>query len=79
MAFLAAEKDQLSYDFDTYQYKDAVEEREAQIANITEDIRSRNTGYLDDFLNALISDSNCNGSGGVINANFNSIIRHNVL
>ena len=56
-AFLAAEIDQLSYDFDTYQYKDTVEDREAQIANITEDIRSGNTGYLNDFLNALISDS----------------------
>ena len=56
-AFLAAEIDQLSYDFDTYQYNHTVEDREAQIANITEDIRSGNTGYLNDFLNALISDS----------------------
>lgn len=56
-AFLAVEIDQLSYDFDTYQYKDTVEDREAQIANITEDIRNGNTGYLNDFLNALISDS----------------------
>lgn len=56
-AFLAAEIDQLSYDYDTYQYNHTVEDREAQIANITEDIRSGNTGYLNDFLNALISDS----------------------
>ncbi|MEY8433628.1 YodL domain-containing protein [Lachnospiraceae bacterium 48-42] len=56
-AFLAAEIDQLSSDFDTYQYNHTVEDREAQIANITEDIRNGNTGYLDDFLNALISDS----------------------
>lgn len=56
-AFLAAEIDQLSYDFDTYQYNHTVEDREAQIANITEDIRNGNTGYLNDFLNALISDS----------------------
>ena len=34
-----------------------MEDREAQIANITEDIRNGNTGYLSDFLNALISDS----------------------
>ncbi len=34
-----------------------MEDREAQIANITEDIRNGNTGYLNDFLNALISDS----------------------
>ncbi len=51
-AFLAVEIDQLSYDFDTYQYNDTVEGREAQIANITEDIRNGNTGYLNDFLNA---------------------------
>ena len=56
-AFLAAEIDQLSYDYDTYQYNHTVEDRETQIANITEDIRSGNTGYLNDFLNALISDS----------------------
>ena len=56
-AFLAVEIDQLSYDFDTYQYNHTVEDREAQIANITEDIRNGNTGYLNDFLNALISDS----------------------
>ena len=56
-AFLAAEIDQLSYDFDTYQYNHTVEDRKAQTANITEDIRNANTGYLNDFLNALISDS----------------------
>ena len=56
-AFLAAEIDQLSYDYDTVQYNQTVEDREAQIANITEDIRNGNTGYLNDFLNALISDS----------------------
>ena len=56
-AFLAAEIDQLSYDYDTIQYNHTVEDREAQIANITEDIRNGNTGYLSDFLNALISDS----------------------
>ena len=56
-AFLAAEIDQLSYNYDTVQYNQTVEDREAQIANITEDIRNGNTGYLNDFLNALISDS----------------------
>ncbi len=34
-----------------------VEDREAQVANITEDIRNGNTEYLKDFLNAIISDS----------------------
>ncbi|RKI25909.1 DUF4316 domain-containing protein [bacterium 1xD8-6] len=56
-AFLAAEIDHLSYNYDTVQYNQTVEDREAQIANITEDIRNGNTGYLNDFLNALISDS----------------------
>ncbi len=60
-AFLAAEIDQLSYDYDTIQYNHTVEDREAQIANITEDIRNGNTGYLNDFLNALISDSTREG------------------
>ena len=34
-----------------------MEDREAQIANITEDIRNRNTKYLNNFLNAVVSDS----------------------
>lgn len=53
---LAEEIDQFSYDFDTYQYKDTVEDRDAQIQTITEDIRSGNVGYLNDFLNAVISE-----------------------
>ena len=65
-AFLAVEIDQLSYDFDTYQYNHTVEDREAQIANITEDIRNGNTGYLNDFLNALISDSIREGMTDII-------------
>ena len=55
-AILATEIDQFSYDYDTYQYQDTVEDREAQVANITEDIRNGNTGYLNDFLNAVISE-----------------------
>ena len=55
-AILASEIDQFSYDYDTYQYQDTVEDREAQVANITEDIRNGNTGYLNDFLNAVISE-----------------------
>ena len=49
--------DQLSYDYDTYQYKDTVEDRDAQVANITEDIRNGNTGYLNDFLHAIVAES----------------------
>ena len=55
-AILASEIDQFSYEYDTYQYQDTVEDMEAQVANITEDIRSGNTGYLNDFLNAVISE-----------------------
>ena len=55
-AILAAQIDQLSYDYDTYQYRDTVEDRDAQIATIAEDIRSGNTEYLHDFLNAIVSD-----------------------
>lgn len=43
-----------------------MEDREAQIANITEDIRNGNTGYLNDFLNALISDSIREGMTDII-------------
>jgi len=57
VALLAAEIDQLSYDYDTYQYNDTVGDRDAQVANIAEDIRNGNIGYLNDFLNALVSDS----------------------
>lgn len=55
-AILASQIDQFSYDYDTYQYRDTVEDREAQVANITGDIRNGNTGYLNDFLNAVISE-----------------------
>ena len=55
-AILTSQIDQFSYDYDTYQYRDTVEDREAQVANITEDIRNGNTGYLNDFLNAVISE-----------------------
>lgn len=55
-SILATQIDQLSYDYDTYQYRDTVEDREAQVANIMEDIRNGNTGYLNDFLNAVIAE-----------------------
>lgn len=56
-AILATQIDQFSYDYDTYQYRDTVEDREAQVANIMEDIRNGNAGYLNDFLNAVIAES----------------------
>lgn len=56
-AALATQIDQLSYDYDTYQYRDTVENRDVQVANITEDIRNGNTRYLNDFLNAIVAES----------------------
>lgn len=64
-AILASQIDQLSYDYDIYQYQDTVEDREAQVANITEDIRNGNTGYLNDFLNAVISEGIREGVTGI--------------
>ena len=55
-SILATQIDQFSYDYDTYQYRDTVEDREAQVANIMEDIRNGNIGYLNDFLNAVIAE-----------------------
>ena len=55
-AILATQIDQFSYEYDTYQYQDTVEDREAQVANIMEDIRTGNIGYLKDFLNAVIAE-----------------------
>lgn len=55
-ALLAEEIDQFSYDYNTDQYKDTVTDREAQVASITEDIKSGNIQYLNDFLHAVISE-----------------------
>ena len=55
-AILATQIDQFSYDYDTYQYQDTVEDREAQVANIMEDIRTGNIGYLNYFLNAVVAE-----------------------
>lgn len=55
-AILTKQIDQFSYDYDTYQYQDTVEDREAQVANIMEDIRNGNSGYLNDFLNTVIAE-----------------------
>lgn len=40
-AILATQIDQFSYDYDTYQYRDTVEDREAQVANIMEELINR--------------------------------------
>lgn len=56
VGLLAAEIDEFSYDFDTYEYMDTVEDREAQTADIAADIRSGNAGHIVKFLNAAIPD-----------------------
>jgi len=47
---LAAELDQLSYDIDTFEYRDLVPDREAQVQMIANDIRSGNVKPLQIFL-----------------------------
>ena len=42
--------DNFSYEYDTYEYKDIVENREEQVKKITEDILNRKTGCLKDWL-----------------------------
>ena len=47
---LAADLDNFSYEYDTYEYKDTVENREEQVEKITEDILNKKTGCLKDWL-----------------------------
>lgn len=51
---LAAELDQLSYDIDTFEYRDSVPDREAQIQMIANDIRSGNVKPLQIFCRHLL-------------------------
>lgn len=51
---LATELDQLSYDIDTFEYRDSVPDREAQIQMIANDIRSGNVKPLQIFLQTSI-------------------------
>lgn len=55
-AAIAAEFDQFSYDYDIYQYRDTVVDREAQVENMTVDIAAGNAGYLQDFLQEVITE-----------------------
>ena len=47
---LAVDLDNFSYEYDTYEYKDIVENREEQVKKITEDILNQKTGCLKDWL-----------------------------
>ena len=51
---LAAELDQLSYDIDTFEYRDSVPDRGAQVQMIANDIRSGNVKPLQIFLQTSI-------------------------
>ena len=53
---LAAELDQLSYDIDTFEYRDLVPDREAQVQMIANDIRSGNVKPLQIFLQTSIDE-----------------------
>ena len=53
---LATELDQLSYDIDTFEYRDSVPDREAQIQMIANDIRSGNVKPLQIFLQTSIDE-----------------------
>ena len=53
---LAEELDQLSYDIDTFEYRDSVPDREAQIQMIANDIRSGNVKPLQIFLQTSIDE-----------------------
>ena len=51
---IATELDQLSYDIDTFEYRDSVPDREAQVQMIANDIRSGNVKPLQIFLQTSI-------------------------
>lgn len=53
---LAAELDQLSYEIDTYGYRDSVSDRESQIQMIADDIRNGNVKPLSIFLQTSIDE-----------------------
>ena len=53
---IAAELDQLSYDIDTFEYRDSVPDREAQVQMIANDIRSGNVKPLQIFLQTSIDE-----------------------
>ena len=53
---LAVELDQLSYEIDTYGYRDSISDRESQIQMIADDIRTGNVKPLSIFLQASIDE-----------------------
>lgn len=51
---IATELDQLSYDIDTFEYRDSVPDREAQVQMIANDIKSGNVKPLQIFCRHLL-------------------------
>ena len=54
---LAVDLDNFSYEYDTYEYKDTVENREEQVEKITEDILNKDTAGLKDWLTEVSEES----------------------
>lgn len=55
-AGLAEEIDAFAYEYDVYQYRDSVEDRQAQVEELTSDIQTGESGYLKDFLQEVIEE-----------------------
>lgn len=55
---LAVDLDNFSYEYDIYEYKDTVENRDEQVEKITEDILHRETAGLKDWLTEVAKESN---------------------
>ena len=54
---LAVDLDNFSYEYDIYEYKDTVENREEQVEKLTEDILNKDTAGLKDWLTEVSEES----------------------
>ncbi len=59
-ADLAAAIDEFSYDYDTHGYHDAMDDREAALAALTDSIERGNASYIEDWLQSIISENDEN-------------------
>jgi len=55
---LAIKIDELAYDYDTYEYMDTVEDKDANVARIETMILKNKTESLEIFLNSVLKSSN---------------------
>ena len=51
---LAQQIDSFMYDYDTYNYQDQVDDRDAQIATLADDIEKGEAGYIKDYLKEIV-------------------------